>query len=155
MNFCSGEKRWWNFTDSNWLRLETIVSEICQSLCFQFYSFRVISNTTRSRNKRCGTVPATRQYLREMSKANIATKLDFLKCFQQPFEKSDVGCFILCCSKYIFILLISLMGQFLRDLRKRIEKSTRDHLKTRHIFQRILVVVQRGNAISFSGYFLE
>ena len=46
-------------------------------------------------------------------------------------------------------------SNFLCDLGSRIEKITQDRLETSHIFQRISVAVQRGNALSFTGCFPE
>ena len=46
-------------------------------------------------------------------------------------------------------------ANFLCDLESRIEKITQDRLEKCHIFQRISVAVQRGNALSFAGCFPE
>ena len=65
--------------------------------------------------------------------------------------------------KYLFVpIAVETLGpineegaNFLCDLGSRIEKITQDRLEKCHIFQRISVAVQRGNALSFAGCFPE
>ena len=65
--------------------------------------------------------------------------------------------------KYLFVpVAVETLGpineegaNFLCDLGSRIKKITQDRLEKCHIFQRISVAVQRGNALSFAGCFPE
>ena len=66
-------------------------------------------------------------------------------------------------SKYFFIpVAIETLGpinvdgaNFLSKLGRRIEQSSMEKLETAHIFERISIAVQRGNAASFAGCFEE
>ena len=66
-------------------------------------------------------------------------------------------------TKYIFVpVAVETLGpinedgvNFLTELGRRIEHITLDKLETAHIFQRISIAVQRGNASSFAGCFME
>ena len=66
-------------------------------------------------------------------------------------------------SKYFFIpVAVETHGpfnvdgaNFLSELGRRIELSSCEKLETAHIFERISIAVQRGNAASFAGCFEE
>ena len=46
-------------------------------------------------------------------------------------------------------------ANFLSELGRRIEQSSMEKLETAHVFERISIAVQRGNAASFAGCFEE
>ena len=66
-------------------------------------------------------------------------------------------------SKYFFIpVAVETLGpinadgaNFLSELGRRIEQSSMEKLETAHLFERISIAVQRGNAASFAGCFEE